>query len=472
MRPLMWFRTDLRVDDNTALHHAGKASDRGVIGVFAICPGQWDEHHWGGMKVDFVLRNVQALSEALARLNIPLLVIQTERFDALPQKLLQLARKHQCDALYFNREHEVNELRRDREVTDAFEQDGREAHAFTDQTILDLAQVRTGAGGWYTVFTPFKRKWCERFKDNGPLPAWPKPRRQAPTGLAPDTIPAAIESLPGHPRPELWPAGEQAARRRLQSFVNKRIERYHQTRDIPALEGTSALSPYLAAGVLSSRRCLTAALQANNGRVDSGRKGIAVWISELIWREFYRHILMGFPRVCMDRPFRVETDQLPWSHDERRFRAWCEGQTGFPIVDAGMRQLAETGWMHNRLRMVVAMFLTKDLFIDWRWGERHFLRHLVDGDFASNNGGWQWSASTGTDAAPYFRIFNPLSQSRRFDPDGEFTRRFVPELKDLPRETIHEPHAKWPGELDYPQPITDRSAARARVIEAFRHLSR
>ena len=241
---------------------------------------------------------------------------------------------------------------------------------------------------------------------------------------------------------------------------------------MPAVDGTSTLSPYLAAGVLSPRQCLRAAVEANRGRAGSGKMGVTTWISELIWREFYRHIVIGFPRVGMNRPFRLETDRLPWRYDEGQFQAWCAGRTGVPIVDAGMRQLAETGWMHNRVRMITAMFLAKDLFIDWRWGERHFMRHLVDGDFASNNGGWQWSASTGTDAAPYFRIFNPFRQSRRFDPKGDYLRRFVPELASVSAGEIHEPHRNVSLRTDYPTPIVDHANARKQAIEAFRLRSR
>jgi deoxyribodipyrimidine photo-lyase len=472
MRALVWFRSDLRVSDNTALYHACTQADGGVVAVFAICSKQWAEHDWGGSKVDFVLRNVRALSEELAKLNIPLLIVRASRFASLPDQLLRLAAKHKCDALYFNREYEVNEQRRDAEVTALFEKHGRPAHAYTDQVILDVACLRTGAGGFYTVFTPFKRKWLEQLKAEGRPSIRGKPRRQRKAATRPDEVPARLRGFAGRCPPEVWPEGEAAASRRLRKFVAERIDKYDRLRDLPAVDGTSALSPYLAAGVLSPRQCLVAAMEANRGRAGSGRNGVTTWISELIWREFYRHILIGFPRVCMNRPFRLETDRLPWRYDEGSFAAWCAGRTGVPIIDAGMRQLATTGWMHNRVRMITAMFVTKDLLIDWRWGERHFMHHLVDGDLASNNGGWQWSASTGTDAAPYFRIFNPFSQSRRFDPEGDYIRRFVPELEDVPAGEIHEPHKKKGAKTDYPKPIVDHDGARKRTISAFQALSR
>ncbi len=472
MRALMWFRADLRVRDNTALFHACQAADNGVLAVFVISPAQWAAHDWGSMKVDFFLRNLGELREALAALNIPLKVLRTDTFTTVPQKLLHLARTHGCGGLFFNREYEVNELARDRAVTAAFEEDGRSVQAYTDQVILEVVDIRSGSGGWYTVFTAFKRKWCAVLDDLGPPKVWPKPRRQVPLAIAPDDVPGGLRAFAGHCRPDLWPAGERAAGGRLKAFVGRRIDRYHSDRDVPAADGTSGLSPYLAAGVISPRQCLEAALTANHGRVDSGRQGPVTWITELIWREFYRYILIGFPRVCRQRPFQEDTDGIEWHLDEVLFEAWCRGRTGFPIVDAAMRQLAETGWMHNRLRMIVATFLTKDLFIDWRRGERYFMQHLVDGDFASNNGGWQWSASTGTDAAPYFRIFSPTRQSRRFDPQGAFIRRYLPELADLEDGDIHEPHGNLLAAATYPKPIVDRRASRERVLAAFKKLSR
>ncbi len=472
MRTLMWFRSDLRVQDNTALHHACKAADDGIVGVFAICGKQWGEHDWGSMKVDFVLRNVRALSDALAKLSIPLRIIMADTFTQLPKKLLDLAHRHACDAVYFNVEHEVNELRRDEEVRALFEKNNFSVHAFGDQTIADVSELRTTSDGFYTVFTPFKRRWCQVLKEGGAPEPLPKPRKQAGVGISPDEVPQALAGFKGHRRPDLWPEGETAAQKRLTAFISKRIGDYDNDRDLPGINGTSVLSPYLAAGVLSPRQCLHAALDVNKGRLDSGKKGVTTWISELIWREFYRHILIGFPRVCMGRPFKLETDALPWRDDDDLFDAWCEGRTGYPIIDAGMRQLRQTGWMHNRVRMIVAMFLTKDLFIDWRMGERYFMQHLVDGDFASNNGGWQWSASTGTDAVPYFRVFNPLSQSKRYDADAMYIHRFVPELADVPAEVLHRPREKWGVEVDYPAPIVDHAKARQMVLDAFGKKSR
>lgn len=472
MRALVWLRSDLRTNDNTALHHASVAADRGVVTVFTVCSQQWRAHDWGDARVEFIVRNLRCLSERLQQLNIPLLFTRPPTFAEVPPALLKLARRHGCDALYLNREYEVNESRRDEAVTRLFESKGLTVRVFDDQSIIAPDALRTTDGRFYTVFTPFKRAWQTHFEEHGGGEVLPAPRRQPELICKPDPVPAAISGFDlSTDRSDLWPGGEDRAVRRLSTFITRRLAAYKDQRDLPAVDGTSRLSPYLAAGVISPRRCLYEALDANGGRIGSGRPGPSTWISELIWREFYRHVLVGFPRVGMNRAFRAETEQVPWRHDEDDFRAWCAGRTGVPIVDAGLRQLAQTGWMHNRLRMIVAMFLTKDLLIDWRWGERHFMRHLVDGDLASNNGGWQWSASTGTDAAPYFRIFNPYLQGRKFDPDGAFIRRFVPELHELEARAIHDPQMLSRADRasrDYPAPICDHKLARQRALEAFK----
>jgi deoxyribodipyrimidine photo-lyase len=270
---------------------------------------------------------------------------------------------------------------------------------------------------------------------------------------------------------ERWPAGEEYAHSQLEQFIQERSYEYDKRRDFPGEQGTSVLSPYLAIGAISTRQCLQSAVNENRGSLDEGQPGIVSWINELIWREFYRHILASDESLCRFKPFKPETDNLPWRHDQQQFELWKVGKTGYPIVDAAMRQLNETGWMHNRLRMVVSMFLTKHLFIDWRWGEWYFMSKLVDGDFASNNGGWQWSASTGVDAVPYFRIFNPTRQSIRFDPDGNFIRRFVPELRSLSSKHIHQPSNEQALALGYALPMVDHKEATGQTKLYFSQLN-
>jgi deoxyribodipyrimidine photo-lyase len=253
--------------------------------------------------------------------------------------------------------------------------------------------------------------------------------------------------------------------RRLDQFLESAAARYHEDRDRPDIDGTSRLSPYLRFGAISARQCFERAEQSMRANPAS-RRGIEKWLDELVWREFYSAILEENPRVLREN-HRRDFDSLVWNEDPEAFEAWCEGRTGFPIVDAGMRQLRETGWMHNRVRMIVASFLTKDLLIDWRKGERFFFQQLVDGDPASNSGGWQWAASTGTDAQPYFRIFNPVSQGRRWDPEGAYVRRWLPELIDVPDEHVHAPW-DFSGSFRYPSPIVDHGQRRKLALERFK----
>lgn len=476
MSALVWFRSDLRTHDNTALRRACATADRhgGVIGVFILCPKQWAAHDWADIRVSFILRNLRELSADLARLGIPLLIRACSDFTAVPKLLTVLLRELRRDTLYFNTEYEVNETARDEAVADACREIGVSIHPCDDQCILPPGSVRTGEGGWYTVFTPFKKRWLDVYTRDG-VTATPPPKRRSDADVLPDPVPERVDGFdPAVDRSDLWPAGESAALRRLDTFIADRIDRYHELRDRPDLNGTSTLSPYLASGVISPRRCFDAAVAANGGRAPdpkpAGASGPAVWMTELIWREFYRHLLVGFPRLCRHQPFRLETRRIRWRESDAGFDAWRQGRTGYPIVDAAMRQLLRTGWMHNRLRMITAMFLTKDLLIDWRLGERHFMRHLIDGDLASNNGGWQWSASTGTDAAPYFRIFNPVTQGKRFDPDARLIRALIPELAGLDPDDAHEPWTLPPlkrSAVNYPQRICDHSEARGRAIAAF-----
>ena len=471
MKNLVWFRSDLRVDDNPALNEALSSSTNGALAVFFICPRQWKEHDWGAPKVDFVLRNLSVLSAELERLGVALLVESVPTFADVPQRLLEVVRRHDCDRVLFNLEYEVNERRRDELTLELLSRNSVQTGTFEDQTVLPPASVRTGKDGFFTVFSPFRRAWIRTLEEFG-IPDLPNPvhPRYPELLTRPSEIPESVEGFDTFHGAELWPAGEAEARQRLEQFTLERARGYSDARDLAAESATSALSPYLALGVLSIRRSLAAALAANRGRLQGGNTGVDTWISQLIWREFYRHVLVGYPRVSMNRAFKRDTEAISWRSDPHALDAWSRGLTGVPYVDAGLRQLLATGWMHNRLRMVTAMFLTKDLLLDWRLGERHFMRHLVDADLANNNGGWQWSASTGTDAAPYFRIFNPWTQGKRYDPDGAFIRRWVPELAEVPAAKLHSPKGLSPIEraaLGYPEPIVDHASARIRALEIF-----
>ncbi|MCU0501204.1 MAG: DNA photolyase family protein, partial [Anaerolineae bacterium] len=355
-------------------------------------------------------------------------------------------------------------------------------------TIHPSDVVRKADGGVYTVFTPYSRAWK----------ALPPPRRSdllTPQHLASQRLGPAVDlaSLPIPDKPVLpasvpFPPGELEALRRLAAFTGlsprssvarppSSVHHYADDRNRMDLEGTSRLSPYLRFGMISARQCAVAALEAlASAPNDAARPGATTWLNELIWREFYTAILYHFPNVLQEA-FQPELRAIPWSNDPAQFAAWCEGRTGYPIVDAAMQQLVETGWMHNRARMIVASFLVKDLLIDWRWGERFFMEHLIDGDPAANNGGWQWTAGVGTDAAPYFRVFNPTLQAARFDPDGAYVRRWLPELARVPARHIHAPWLMPPDVQrqagciigqDYPAPIVDHATARERVLAAYK----
>ncbi|MBC2658018.1 deoxyribodipyrimidine photo-lyase [Pseudomonas sp. MSSRFD41] len=468
---LIWLRSDLRLHDNTAL---SAAAQRGpTVAVYLLSPEQWQAHDDAPCKIDFWLRNLQSLSHALGQLNIPLLIRSAATWDQAPQVLLDLCRQLQIRMLHFNQEYGIHESRRDAAVARVLEKSGISVQGHFDQLLFKPGSVLTQSGGYFQVFSQFRKVCYSRL--HTALPALVSaPRAQIPLSIHADPLPGHVEGFPT-PKPalrELWPAGEDEAQARLERFADEQIHYYQGERDFPAKPGTSQLSPYLAAGVISPRQCLHAALRSNQGEFDSGNPGAVTWINELLWRDFYKHILAGYPRVSRHRAFRAETEAVKWRDAPEELAAWQEARTGLPIIDAAMRQLLETGWMHNRLRMVVAMFLTKNLLIDWREGERFFMRHLIDGDLAANNGGWQWSASTGTDAAPYFRIFNPVSQSQKFDPEGAFIKHWLPQLAGLNKKDIHNPATLGGlfGVSDYPAPIVDLSRSRERALAAFKAL--
>lgn len=471
MQQLIWFRNDLRIADNTALHAALQAGP--TIAVFIVSPGQWQAHDDAACKIDFLLRNLAELEKNLATLNVPLLIRHVDQWQQVPDVVLQLCEKLNISAVHSNNEYGIHESQRDIAVGTQLVDQGILFHSHLDQVLFKPGSVLTQTGTYFKVFSQFKKVCYQRLHDYVPERlATPQP--QSPLTLVSDVIPSNVAGFASIDAQQqaLWPAGEHAAQQRLNTFAAAAIDGYLEQRDVPAKSATSQLSAYLVAGVISIRQCLHAALAANQGEFDSGKQGVVTWINELLWREFYTHILVGYPKVSRHRAFKSETEALAWRDAAKDLLAWQQGRTGFPIIDAAMRQLLATGWMHNRLRMIVAMFLTKNLLIDWREGERFFMQHLIDGCLAANNGGWQWSASTGTDSVPYFRVFNPVSQSKKFDPNGDFIRRWVPELKQLSAKEIHQPKllSGLFGTADYPKPIVDLSASRQRALTAFKNL--
>lgn len=495
-----WFRNDLRIADNPALTAAAlKANEEKLplVACFVVTPAQWQSHDEAPIKLDFLKRSLVSLYADLKSIGIQLFMLRVSDFEGTAEVLGSLVEALDAKGLYFNEEYAVNEQNRDRAVAKLLKPRLEYLHSFRDQTIMPVHSLRTGAGQPYKVFTPFKRSWMASviIGDNGDdqsthhIRLWrlPKPEAAKDSSSSDTTLPkgiarcnasadidAAFENVETVDS-SAWTVGEKAAHDQLEGFLDDAAADYDSQRDRPAVDGTSSISRFLANGTLSGRQCYVAAVETRRrldaeGMGAAAEKGLSTWISELIWRDFYIHIISDFPRVSMHLPFQPGTAALEWKQNDEYFSAWCDGRTGIPIVDAAMRQLNQTGWMHNRLRMVTAMFLTKNLFMDWRLGERYFMRNLIDGFLPSNNGGWQWSASTGTDAAPYFRVFNPVSQSRSHDPDGELIRRYVPEIAELDNKSIHEPSTKQRQESGYPAAIVDLKSSRAEAIERFKSL--
>lgn len=463
---LMWFRNDLRVADNPALFHACSDGDP-VTALYIITPTQWQQHDMAAIRVDFILRTLQALSTDLAELNIPLCILTVADFAAVPNALLTFCQQHKINGVFWNQEYEWNERQRDHACTVQLDQAGLALGIFEDQCLIAPHRIKTGTGAWYKVFTPFKKNWQSQL-DQHPPELYPIPDPCPLHGLPTAAIPTHVAGFDpiDATRQALWPAGSTVALDRLEQFIEHGLWQYNSRRNRPDLEdGTSRLSAYLAVGALGNRQCYVAAQRHLSTQGDHSEA--AQWISELCWRDFYRHVLVGFPQVSRGQAFDAKTDaKIAWSYHVSHFQAWKDGKTGIPIVDAAMRALKAEGFMHNRLRMVTAMFLTKNLLIDWRWGEQYFCQQLIDGDLASNNGGWQWSASVGTDAAPYFRVMNAMTQGQTHDPQGDYIRRWVPELSHLGPESIHQPRV-LACTRQYVPPMVDLKLSRAQAIAAF-----
>lgn len=466
---IVWLRRNLRLDDNVPLDTALRAHDA-VVPVFVL-----DDHY---LAADYSPPRLRFLSESLAELEGDLAAKGSRllyRKGPAGEALAALARKTGADAVYGHADHEPHGRALAREADAALSAQGTKLRLLPDLHLVDPGSLKTAAGRPFTVYTPFSRRWREADKP-GPRPE--PPRVPTPDAvLDPDfpSIPRSrprgfnVPGAPANPR-----GGGREGRRLWDAFRGGALLRYAERRDLPGVEGTSRLSPHLRFGTLGVRRLLAEARAAWTGADAAGRRSIDAFVGEIAWREFYAGILAEFPRV-LSESFRPEFERFPWAagdEAERLFAAWRDGATGYPVVDAGMRQLAHEGWMHNRVRMIVASFLTKHLLVDWRRGEELFRARLADGDPASNNGGWQWSAGCGTDAQPFFRIFNPVLQGERFDPDGAYVRRWVPEIaawkgagKDL--------HAPWRSASPprgYPAPVVDHATARDRALAAFSSL--
>ena len=478
-RALVWLRRDLRADDQAALYHALRRS-RQVWCAFAFDRAILDALPRQDRRVEFIRDSLVGLDAELRALGashgiegVGLIVRHGAAADEIPA---QAAALH-VQAVFANHDDEPYARERDAQVHGRLAHAGIVLHLSKDHVVFERDEVLTQAGRPFTVFTPYKNAWLKKLAPFY-LKAYPVGHHAAalaprPPGESGVPTLAQIGFQPTNLHQLRLPTGPAGGAELLADFL-ERIDRYHETRDFPAVKGPSYLSTHIRFGTVSIRRLAREAHQ----RMVAGQRGAEVWLSELVWRDFYHQILHHHPQV-VDHSFKPEYDRIRWEHGKHAdalFAAWCEGRTGYPLVDAAMHQLNQTGYMHNRLRMVVASFLTKDLGIDWRRGEAYFALHLNDFDLAANNGGWQWAASSGCDAQPWFRIFNPVAQSEKFDPEGRFIRRYLTPLAKLPDAVIHAPWQARPVDLegagvrlgiDYPRPIVDHAEARARTLERY-----
>jgi len=466
MKSLVWLRSDLRVDDNPALRHACINSDE-VHCIYIYSRNQMSIHNQANCKIEFIIDNLKDLGDSLKKINIPLTILRSDGFDDNANLIVDIVNERSISKVYWNNMFGFDENKRDQEVKNILIKNNIELESFDDQVVYPPGTIRTKEDKPYSVFTPFKRRWIESFNLDF-LDIEFNYNSKNDSGINSNIYEFNFEFEKSHSVDmSLWKIGESNAISILNNYLDKKVLRYSKDRNDPIIEGTSRLSPYLASGIISPKRCILEALKKNNFELDSGENGIVKWIDEIIWREFYKNIMHSFPKVSMGLPFQDYTKKIKWRFDKDEFESWKAGKTGFPIVDSAMRQLNKEGWMHNRLRMVVAMFFTKNMLHDWRLGEAFFMENLLDGDFSSNNGGWQWSSSTGTDAAPYFRIFNPITQSKNFDADGLFIKKHIKELQDIDKKEIHDPSDQIRDQHNYPKQMLDLKESRLRAIDAF-----
>ncbi len=473
MRGLVWFRRDLRLRDQPALTAACKECDE-VLPLFVFDEPLLRSREFGSACVNFMLGCLQELSASLAGRG---LVLQW-RLGEPVEAVVQAAQELKADVVYWNRDYEPAAIERDRRVQLALAEQGIRTQTFKDHVVFEAEEIRGATGDPLQRYSAYRARWWAEWQASKPSPL-ASPQLKASTAVpalsAPRALPSPVEL--GYDRVVPWiNPGERQAQMRLQEFLGKSVHTYGDGRNRPGMDGSSRLSPHFRFGTLSVRTAVHEALAAlaKGGRVS--RADVLIWIDELVWREFFQQVLSAFPRVVKGsfRAAAVPPVRTPGLERDRLFQAWCQGRTGFPIVDAGMRQLNQTGWMHNRVRMIVASFLIKDLRIDWQSGERYFMQHLLEADVAANNGNWQWCAGTGTDAMRGYRIFNPALQSKKFDPEGVYIRDYVPELAQVAGKWIHEPHLMTSDEqnragcrigVDYPAPLVDHAEARREYLD-------
>ena len=463
MTNLFIFNTDFRVRDNPALFYAAENGES-LVAMFIHNPKKWKSHNESDLKIAFQIDNLKNISRKFAELNISLKVIHAEGIDEENKKIIEYIKNNNINEVFINKEYGINEINRDQNLEKELVSLNKKLNSF-DSSVFLPESIKTQSDTFFKVFTPFSKAFRSKLLVNK-LEVLGLPKKQKKKTQESDEV----ENIPLNEERkkilDLYKVGEECALDKLDEFIDQKILVYKEKRDFPAIDGTSSLSPYLSSGVLSSKQCLFEVFE----KLSEEKEGVKTWVNEIIWREFYKYILFHNPRVSKNLSFSEKYDDFPWSDNQDHFIAWSKGETGVPIIDAAMRQLNSIGWMHNRLRMIVAMYLSKNLLIDWRKGEKYFMQNLIDGDFASNNGGWQWSASTGVDAAPYFRIFNPITQSEKFDKKGDFIKKWVPEISSA--KNIHDPSTGERNDLGYSNHLVDLKESRKKAIEAFSNFSK
>ncbi len=476
---LVWFRSDLRLADNPAFYNAcAQARQDGgrVYAIYLNTPEQWIQHQVAPVQVDLIQRTLGELTASLNARGIELITLTIPTFDDIPTLLADITQQLNIKTIHANVEPEINEITRDLQTSSLIT-----GFSFYDgHCVFAPGTVTKANQEMFKVFTPFRNQWVKLAIEQGVEPCVLSDYCQSPEAdddsidfpandFDIDEYTAMFSRVHGCEIQSMaycrahWKGSEADVHRMMEEFIDSASGDYKEYRDFPAKPATSRLSPWLKLGVITSRQALSQLRRRYpNCMTNKSSPGFS-WFNEIVWREFYRHLIVAFPQLCKGRNFNAAADNVQWEPSSgESFKRWCEGRTGYPLVDAAMKQLVATGWMHNRLRMVVASFLTKHLMIDWRAGEAFFNKHLIDGDLAANNGGWQWAASTGCDAQPYFRVFNPTTQSEKFDPEGQFIRQWIPALRDVIGKAIHQP-----GAAGYNMPIIEHKFARARAIERF-----
>ena len=463
---LFIFSDDLRIKDNRALYEASLDQD-GLVALFIIDKTKNKAHGDSLAKLKLKLLGLEKITEPLSSLNISLKILYSHKISDEPGDILDFCQSHGIKKIFLNSEYPFNEKQRNKNLKKICHQYQISYTEFNSQ-LINPDDVKNSSGLPFKVFTPYSKK-IRSLMTPDILSETPVPLKQENRIIAQDEIPQFQYAYDQDLNFSFddFPLTEGSAIQKLDDFIDSSIQNYKELRDIPSLSATSKLSSSFAIGLISSKQAINLVLKRLPDEIGTGQ---FAWITEIIWREFYKYITYHFSHVSKGKCFNPKYDHILWREDEESFLKWCEGKTGVPIIDAAMRQLNRTKWMHNRLRMITAMFLSKNLLVDWRKGERYFMENLIDGDFCSNNGGWQWSASTGVDASPYFRIFNPITQSEKFDPDGKFIKDFVPELVKCPSNEIHNPSGKTRSSLNYPEMIVDLKSSRLRAIDAFKSI--